>query len=412
MNLARYIAGKIINQNPQPQQKADLISTRPIVKVAITGISIGFIVMLVAVCILFGFQKEIRDKVIGFGGHLVITSYATDNSFQTSPISKDQAFVAKIKTLPEVKHIYPFAIKPGIIKTNEDIEGVVLKGVNDDYDWSFISSKILEGHTPVYKAGEKSDEVVISKQVADKLKIKLNDNLFMYFIQQPPRMRKFKVTGIYQTGLEEYDKLYVFGDMSHIQKLNDWNTDLITGFEINIKDFNKLTEVNAEINNLISYDMNCQNIRQLYPQIFDWLKLQNINVEIILVLMLLVCSINMISALLIMILERTNFIGILKALGATNFSVQKVFLFNAVYLISKGLFWGNIIGIGLCLIQKIFHPVQLDQASYYVKYVPIELNLWIIIALNAGTLLLCTIMMILPTLIITRITPVKAIRFA
>ena len=411
MNIAGYIFRKIINQNPQPQQKKDLISTGPIFRIAIAGIAIGFIVMLIAVSVLQGFQKEIRDKIIGFGGHLVVTSYTSDNSFQTAPISKDQNFISNLNKIEDISSVIPFALKPGIIRTQDNIEGIVLKGIDVSYNWSFIASKLVEGKIPTIKKEEKTEDILISKQIADKLKIKLNDDLFMFFVQQPPRMRKFKVTGIYQTGLEEYDKLYVFGDMRHVQKLNDWNENMITGYEIGIRDFSKLEAVDEQVLNLLPFNLNCQTVQQLYPQLFEWLNLQNINVEIILVLMLLVCSINMISALLVMILERTTFIGILKSIGANNSLIRKVFLYQAMYLITKGLFWGNIIGIGLCLIQKYLHIISLDQTSYYVKYVPVAINIWMIVALNIGTLVVCSVMMILPTFVITRISPVKAIRF-
>ena len=368
--------------------------------------------MLLAIAIVTGFKSQIRDKVIGFGSHIQILHYDTHNFLEPNPIDKNQDFIPLLKEHPDIKHIQMYAIKPGIIKTGEDIEGVLLKGIGPDFDWSFFNEKIINGSSFNVTDSATTNDIIISKKIATKLKLSVGDNLLMYFIEQPPRVRKLKIAGIYQTGLEEFDKLYVISDIKHVQKLNNWDKNYISGMEIFIHDYDDLNTIAEGINEEIGYDLNAQTIREMNPQIFDWLDLQDINVKIILTLMILVAGINMIATLLILILEKTTTIGILKALGMRNFCIQKVFLFNAIYIVGKGLFWGNLIGLGLCFLQYKFNIVKLDEANYYLSSVPIHLE-WIhVVLLNAGTLVICVIMLLFPSYIISRITPVKAIRFS
>lgn len=407
MNTSLFIANKIIKGDNQTSQLS-----KPIIKIAILGIALGIAVMLLAIAIVTGFKSQIRDKVIGFGSHIQILHYDTHNFLEPSPINKNQDFIPLIKNKDAIKHIQVYATKPGIIKTDEDIEGVLLKGIGPDFDWSFFNEKIIEGSSFSVTDTATTNDIIISKKIAAKLKLKVGDNLLMYFIEQPPRARKFKITGIYQTGLEEFDKLYVISDIKHVQKLNNWDESYISGFEIFINDYDNLDHVAEDINEVIGYDLNAQTIREMNPQIFDWLDLQDINVKIILTLMVLVAGINMIATLLILILEKTGTIGILKALGMRNFSIQKIFLLNAIYIIGKGLLWGNIFGLGLCFLQYHFNIVKLDEANYYLSSVPIHLE-WIhVILLNLGTLAICIFMLLAPSYIISRITPVKAIRFS
>lgn len=408
MNTELFIARHIISKNKEN-------FSRPIVRIAIISIALGLAVMIVSVAIVTGFQTQIRNKVIGFGSHIQINNYDYNVSYEASPVDKNQDFYPYLDTVEGIRHIQVYANKAGIIKTDEQIQGVVLKGIGSDYDWSFFKNKIIEGEPVIINDTEKTNDVLISKIIADKLNLKLNDDLRMYFVSSSgsqPRGRKFIITGIYETGLEDFDKLFIIGDIAHIQKLNRWDENQVAGFEVLIKNFNELDKMNELIYHTIGYDLNTQSIKHIYPQIFDWLDLQDMNVIIILVLMVLVAGITMISTLLILILERTNMIGILKALGSQNRSVRKIFMYNAVYIIGKGLLWGNIAGIGICFLQLKFGIIGLPQESYYVSVVPINLNFLHILYLNAGSLIICFLMLIIPSYIITKITPVKAIRYS
>ncbi len=414
MNTELFIAKRLIFS-----KKAEKNISKPIVTIAIIGIALGLSVMIVSVAIVTGFKTEIRNKVIGFGSHITIINYDSNFSYETKPVNKNQDFYPHIDTINGIKHISIFATKAGIIKTKTDIQGVILKGISSDYDWSFFKNNITEGHHFTVSDSSKTDKVIISKYLASLLKLNVGDNLFMYFIQQPPRMRKFIIEGIYDTNLEELDKLFVFADIRHIQKLNNWTKDQVSGFEILIENFEDLEQITQTVYDIAGFNynyedgskLNIKNIKQEYPQIFDWLELQNMNVWVILTLMTLVAGFNMVSGLLILILERTNMIGILKAFGTKNWSIRKIFLYHASFLISKGLFWGNIIGLLLCLVQYYFEIVKLDPASYYVATIPVNLKISHLVLLNAGTLIMTVMMLILPSYIITKISPVKTIRF-
>ena len=414
MNTELFIAKRLIFS-----KKAEKNISKPIVTIAIIGIALGLSVMIISVAIVTGFKTEIRNKVIGFGSHITIINYDSNFSYETKPVNKNQHFYPHIDTINGIKHISIFATKAGIIKTKTDIQGVILKGISSDYDWSFFKNNITEGHHFTVSDSSKTDKVIISKYLASLLKLNVGDNLFMYFIQQPPRMRKFIIEGIYDTNLEELDKLFVFADIRHIQKLNNWTKDQVSGFEILIENFEDLEQITQTVYDIAGFNynyedgskLNIKNIKQEYPQIFDWLELQNMNVWVILTLMTLVAGFNMVSGLLILILERTNMIGILKAFGTKNWSIRKIFLYQASFLISKGLFWGNIIGLLLCLVQYYFEIVKLDPASYYVAMVPVNLKLLHLVLLNVGTLIITLMMLILPSYIITKISPVKTIRF-
>jgi lipoprotein-releasing system permease protein len=406
LNTEFFISKRITSKS-----QSDSFS-RPAVRIAIISITLGIAVMIIAVSIVTGFKKQISEKVIGFGSHIQITNYDANASLEAKPIEKNQSFYPSMNNAEGIRHIQVFANKAGIIKTDNDIQGVILKGIGSDFDWDFFKDKIVSGKSFVVKDCTKTNDILISKIIAQKLKLKVGDDFIMHFIQDPPRMRKFKITGIYETGMEEFDKLYVIGDIFHVQKLNDWTPNQVAGFEVLIKDFNKLDEMAAYVYENIGYNLNSKSIKELYPQIFDWLKLQDMNVYIILILMVLVAGINMISTLLILILERTNMIGILKALGAKNWSIRKIFLYNAAYLIGRGLIWGNIIGIALCLLQLTTGIIKLPQESYYVSVVPINLNIFHILLINFGSLIICLLMLIIPSYIVTKITPVKAIRFS
>ncbi len=407
MNFELFIARKITSS------KASSSSiSKPIVRIAVAGVAVGFSVMIVAIAIVTGFKKEIREKVIGFGAHIQVSNYDENNSYETKPVLKSDSFAAKLASIKGVKHIQEFGTKAGIIKTQTAIEGVVVKGVGKDYDWNYFQKRLVEGKVFSVSDTGKTNEVLISKLTATRLKLKVNDDLITYFIQQPPRARRFHISGIYETGLEEFDSKYIFCDIGHIRQLNDWKENQTGGYEVSVSDFDNLDKVGEKIYAATPSDLNSRTIKEIYPQIFDWLGLQDVNGVIIITLMLIVSVMNMISALLIIILERVQMIGTLKSLGAYNFSVRKIFLYVAAFLIGRGLLIGNLIGIGLCLLQYFTHIIHLDQQSYYISFVPIHLSLQNILLLNGGTLLVCVLMMILPTIIITKITPLQALRFS
>jgi lipoprotein-releasing system permease protein len=413
MNLPYFIAQRLIKG-----RREETSFSRPINVIAIIGIAMGLAVMILAVSILTGFKQEIRDKVVGFGSHIQIMNFDSNISFETVPISEAQEFISKIKAIPGIKHLEIFATKAGIIKTDEEIQGVVLKGIGSDFDWSYFSRNMVEGSVFVVSDTIRTDNVIISKKLSDMLSLKLGDSFAMHFIQDPPRQRKFTICGIYETSLEEFDKRYVFCDIGHIKRLNGWEDDQVSGFEIFIDDFDRLDEMTSAVRDSIGYKITEEDsqfkvtsIRSLYPQIFDWLNFQDINVIIIIILMLVVAGFNMISGLLILILEKTNMIGIMKALGSEDRTIRRVFLYQAAYLIGKGLLWGNFIGIGLAYLQLKTGIITLDPSSYYIKTVPVNLDPVHVLLLNAGTMIAIVIMLLVPSQLISRITPVKAIKY-
>ena len=392
--------------------------SRPIINIAVVGIALGMAVMILSVAIVTGFKDTIRQKVVGFGSYIEITNYDSNNSFENIPIPKNQSFYPDIEKSPEITHIQVFATKAGIIKTDEDFQGIVLKGIDKDYDWRFIKNNLVAGDVMHINDFEKNSGILISEKIADLLHLKLGDKMVIYFIEDPPRIRKFFIKGIYNTGLEEFDKLFAFVDIKHIQKLNNWTKNQVGGFEITIDDFDHLDDAYNQVflvaGNTFLPDgsrLKVQTILDKYPYIFDWIALFNTNVYVIIILLLMVAGINMSSGILILILERTTLIGTLKALGATNGSVARIFLQVGSIMVGKGLLYGNVLGIILCLVQQYFKLFKLNPESYYVSYVPIHLNFVHVLLLNIGSLVFTSLVLILPTLIIARIKPSKAIKF-
>ena len=404
MNIELFLAQRL---NKQSSSRF----SRPIIRIATLAIALSVAVMILATAVVTGFQKEIRDKVIGFGSHIQITHFADGNSYESQKISKIDSLKTSLEGIPEITHIQSFASKAGIIKTKEEIQGVVLKGVGSDFDASFFEKNLKAGNIEVYNNTLTSSKVLISNKLAKQLQLQVDDKMVMYFVQQPPRARTFVIGGIYETGFAELDELMVIGDIRHIQKLNGWKPNESGGLEVSIANFDNIDAVTQQVYQQLGYNLNAQSIQELHPQIFDWLNLQDLNVQVIIILMIIVAAINMITALLILILERTQLIGTLKALGANNWSIRKVFLYNAAYLIGKGLFWGNIAGISLALIQFYLEPIQLDEATYYMSVVPIHLKLLHLFLLNLGALIVCWSVLIIPSYLISKITPIKAIRF-
>jgi lipoprotein-releasing system permease protein len=414
MNLPYFIAERLIRGRKETSS-----FSKPINVIAITGIAMGLAVMILAVAILTGFKKEIREKVVGFGSNIQIVNLDSNISFETSPISEAQSFIPEIRELRGIRHVQVFATKAGIIQTDDEFQGVVLKGVGTDFDWEYFSSCIVDGEIfQPADSGPPLNDVIISKKISELLRLKTGDSFVTHFVQDPHRMRKFTISGIYETSLEEFDLMYVFCDIGHIKRLNGWSDDQISGFEIFIDDFDALDEMTQGVRDAVGYRLTGEdekfkitNIRIKFPQIFDWLNFQDINVLIIIILMLVVAGFNMISGLLILILEKTNMIGVLKALGSDDTTIRKVFLYQAAWLIGKGLLWGNLIGCGLALFQLKTGFIALDPSSYYLKTVPVNLDPSHILLLNAGTMAVILLMLIIPSKLISRITPVKAIRY-
>lgn len=413
MNTELFIARRIISE----RQKGNKIS-RPIVSIAIVGIALGIAAMIISTATVTGFKNQIRDKVIGFGSHIQILNYDSNTSFETSPINKNIKDRAGLNSIKGINHVQAYATKAGIIQTGKEIQGVVLKGIDYDFDWTFFEENLVEGTTLHIYDSIRTNQVIISKHIGDLLHLKTGDSFLMYFIQDPPRMRKFNISGIYETSMEEFDKLFIFADIKHIQSLNNWAAYQVSGLEISIDRFEEIDNMTWTVRDAVGYGISesgerlqVMNIVEKHPQIFDWLNLQNMNVWVILILIFLVAGFNMVSSLLILILERTKMIGILKALGTKNWSIRKIFLYQSAFLIGNGLFWGNIIGIGLCLLQYKFGIVKLDQSSYYLTEVPINLDILTLLALNIASMFLTLLMLLIPSYLISRISPVKSIRF-
>ena len=383
-----------------------------IVRIAIIGIMLGLGVMILSVAVIKGFKQEIRNKVRGFSGDIQIVKSDLNNSYENSSFTDSADIVKDVRSVGYVTNISPYATKPGIIKANNEIEGVVLKGVDKNYTWDYIKAALVAGSIidftdPV--AAQK--QILISQITANRLKLKTGDDLIMYFVQEPVRIRKFKIKGIFSIGVDEADKTFVIGDLALVKRLNDWKKGEIGGYEVRINNFDRLGIASNAIDNKLPITLKSHTLFESYPTIFEWLNLLDVNIIVMLVLMTAVAVINMISALLIMILERTAMIGMLKAMGAGNWMIQKVFLYNATYLIGLGLLLGNALGLGLGFFQMHTHFFKLEQASYYMTFVPIKFVLSDVIMLNVGTLLICLLVLIIPSMLVTRISPVKAIRF-
>jgi lipoprotein-releasing system permease protein len=410
LNYEYFLAKRIIGSKAY---KSSI--SAPIIKIGIAAIAIGIVVMMVAIATGIGLQQKIRDKVVAFNGHVIISSYDSNNSQESLvPISKDQKFYSEIKAVNGIKHIQAVASKFGVIRTENDFEGVYLKGVGADYDWDYFKDFLVEGKLPDYTKN-RNEDVLISQYLANRLGFKVGETFQMVFpkgdAEKLPNIITYNIVGIYNSGFQDLDAQYVIGDIRHIQRINNWESDQIGNFEVFITDYSQLQKKGIEIYQNTPSNLNTQTITDKYASIFEWITIFDKNIYGIIGIMILVAGINMITALLVLILERTQMIGILKALGSNNWSIRKLFLYNASYLIILGLFWGNIIGLGLLFAQKYFKLFPLDPSVYYVTEAPVYINITYIIALNIGTLILCLLMLLVPSYIITKISPVKAIRF-
>ncbi len=410
MNFEFFIARRIVASK---DYKSSI--SAPIIKIAITAIALGIIMMLISIATGVGLQKKIREKVSAFNGDIIITNFDTNFSNDSqNPISKKQDFYPTFTNVDGIKHVQVTASKGGVIRTETDFEGVVVKGVGAEYNWEYFSDYLIEGKLPDFKA-DLNSEILISEYLANRLQLKLGDRVTTFFlndeVSKTPRSRGFDIVGIYNSGFQQFDEQFIITDIRHIQRLNKWDDDQVGTFEVFVNDFDDIIPIGQEVYNETGSTLDTQTIRQKYASIFEWLDLFDFNIIMIIGIMILVAGINMITALLVLILERTQMIGILKALGSSDWSVRKVFLYNAMYLIGVGLFWGNLIGIGLLLVQKYGKVFKLNPDTYYVNEAPVYLHWDYILMLNAGTFLLCLFMLLIPSFIISKISPVKAIRF-
>lgn len=414
MNLELFIAKRIYFNRKKGEKRV----SSPAIKIAIAGVAIGLAAMILSVSIVIGFKKEVRNKVIGFGSHLQITSLQDNGSYDYGYICVDSSFVDSLQHLNNVKHVERYANIPGIIKTDTDFQGIMMKGIGEDFDWDFFKQHLVEGS--VFTPNDSTKyRAIISQYIADKLNLKLGENFTTYFIREKNiSPRKFKITGIYNTNFEDYDKLFVITDIGVVQRLYGWENDKISGLEILLDDFEKLDNVREELffNMLGHQDRDgntfyTRSIKEVRPDIFSWLQLLDMNVVVIILLMLIISVFTMTSGLLIIILENTNLIGMLKTMGAKNFSIRKTFLNVASFLVLKGMLWGNIIGISFIVIQKYFGLLSLDPETYYVSEVPVDINIGYIVLLNVGTLIVTVSTMVIPSLLISKISPARSIRF-
>ncbi len=387
----------------------------PIIKIATAAISVGVIMMLIAFGTGLGLQEKIRDKIAAFNGHIQIHGFTNQNQqINLNSISKNQDFYPKFSGIDNIEHVQAVATKYGIIRTEEDFEGVLVKGVGEDYKWNYFEEYLVKGNIPDLSP-KYSKEILLSQSIVDKLKLKLNDQVVVYFLGEnanaKPRLIAFDLVGIYNSGFKEFDDQFLIADLNQIQRINDWDENEIGNFEIFVSDFSQLQNTSGQVYREIDSFLNATSIIEQYPSIFEWLSMFDMNIALIIGIMILVAGINMITALLVLILERTQMIGILKALGSTDWSIRKIFLYNAGYIILKGLFWGNLIGLGLLFAQKYLKLIPLNPETYYVTEAPISLQLYYIIGVNLGTMILCLLMLIIPSLIISKISPIKAMQF-
>jgi lipoprotein-releasing system permease protein len=392
--------------------KSERTFSKLIVRIAIAGVMLSLSVMMLSVAIIKGFKTEIQEKVRGYIGDVRIFKYGLNNSFELTPFVAGKETLEKLKNNPDIEFFQPYATKPAIISANNEVEGINFKGIDKTFNWDYIRKHLVSGTVMDFADSAKATrQILISQFTANRLKLKVGDDFIMYFVQNPPRKRPFKIVGIYDIGVEEIDKGFVIGDLNIIRRLNNWKPDEVGGIEIRIKDFANLKVASEGIYQGLGLDLKSESVADYFPAIFTWLSLLDVNTKVLLVLMMIVGVINMITALLIMILERTNMIGILKAFGMSDYSVMKIFLYNAAYLVGFGLLLGNILGLGLGFLQQYTHVFKLDQASYYLSYVPIEIHFVDVLILNLATMVICVLVLILPSMLVSRISPLKAIRF-
>ena len=385
---------------------------KPIIRLSVFGVSLGVVIMLIAIGVTSGYKQVIEDKVVTMGQHIRISHYDRNYSFEQIPITLNDTLLGDLHSNPEVVAVQPFATKVGIIKTADQVEGIVLKGVDKSFDGKQFSRNLLEGDTLQLSDTVADNHIIISKRLADKLQLKVGDKVRTYFVQDPPRQRSFTLSGIYETGLPEYDTQFALVDLRHVQKLNDWDSLQVSGIEVLTRDYNKMDEVGEQLHHQIDINLKAETVKQIYPEIFDWIALFDTNVSVLLIITTCVCMITMMSIFFIIILEQTRLIGILKTLGMKTKHVVNTFLMVAGLTLLKGLLIGNVIGLGLGILQQHFHLIKLNPDTYYVNFVPIKFQFWEVLLLNAGVFAACMLVLVLPAWVISKkISPVSAVRF-
>lgn len=413
--MSEFFIARRIFQNKEEEKNI----SPPAVRVAVISIALGLVVMILAVAIVVGFKKEVRNKVIGFGSHIQITSFDSNSYYEMKPVAVDDTLLHRLRNDPNISHVQRFSVKPGLIKTDEDSQGVVFKGVGEEYDWNFFRQNLLEGEVLHIRPDSLTAGILISKKIADKLNLKLGDSFLTYFVRQNDvSPRKFHITGIYQTNFSDYDKLFILADIKQIRRINRWDADMASGLEITVKDYEQSEQTAGDLyfdlqsrTDRLGNALYTRSVKQLNPMIFAWLDVLDMNVAVILILMILVAGFSMISGLLIIILERANMIGTLKALGENDAGIRKIFLYISAFLIAKGLFWGNLIALSVCFIQKHTGILKLNPETYYLSEVPVEINWMYILLINLGTLTVTLLLLIGPSCLVAGISPAKTVRF-
>jgi len=403
LNIEYFIAKRIAI-------KSERTFSKLIVRIAIAGVMLSLAVMILSIAIIKGFKTEIKDKVRGFIGDIQIYRFDLNGSFEKSPFVPNDTTLNYLKNNKEIESFYPFATKPAIISANGEVEGINFKGIDSAYDWRFIQKHLVSGKILDFK--DKSvNQIMISDFTAKRLKLKAGDSFIMHFVQNPPKRKKFKIVGIYNVGIENIDKTFLLGDIDIIRNVNDWDADQMGGIEVRVKDFAKLRQTADDVYANLELKLRSRSVFESTPEIFTWLSLLDVNTKVLLALMMIVGVINMVTALLIMILERTTMIGLLKAMGISDGSVMNIFLYNALYLVGIGLVLGNLLGLGLAYLQHSTHIFKLNQTNYYLSYVPMEVHALDVISLNVATIIICALVLIVPSMLVSRISPLKAIRF-
>jgi lipoprotein-releasing system permease protein len=403
LNIEYFIARRIAI-------KSERTFSKLIVRIAIAGVMLSLAVMILSVAIIKGFKTEIQDKVRGFIGDVQIYRFDLNGSFEKSPFVPNDTTLQYLKNNTALESYYPFATKPAIISSNGEVEGVNFKGIDRTYDWRFIRKHLISGRV-INFTDSAVNQILISEYTANRLKLKTGDSFLVHFVQNPPKVRKFTIVGVYSVGIENIDKNFAIGDINIIRSVNRWQPNQMGGIEVRIKDFTKLKLVADDVYANLELKLRSRSVTESTPEIFTWLSLLDVNTRVLLFLMMVVGVINMVTALLIMILERTTMIGLLKAMGISDFSVMKIFLYNAIYLVGIGLVLGNILGLGLAYFQQYSHVFKLEQTNYYLSYVPIEIHFIDVLLLNVATIVICGVVLLIPSLLVSRISPLKAIRF-
>ena len=410
MNIELFLARRLYST-----RKGGRRISRPAVAIAQWGVAVGTLVMFVSICIIVGFKQQIRDKIIGFGGHVQVMSYEAMADGET-PVAADSVFLAELSSVDGVEHVQPYAVKPGMLVGNDEYEGSVLKGVGKDYDLSFVKENIVEGALPEWSSSKASNAVVLSRSTANRLKLNIDDKVNVYFLQDGVKARRMSVAAIYETHLSELDNVMAITDIYTVRRLNGWSSEEATGLEITVSDYNDADIACSRINRVVERhnglgtSLYVSTIDELYPSLFAWLSVLDQTVWLILVLVLFIAGFTTVSGLLILILEKSNFIGVMKAIGARDVTISRVFLYYSCFIIGKGILWGNAIAVTVCLLQQHFHIVGLDPSMYYMNCVPVEFT-WLLLPMNIGIFVLSVLMLLLPSMFISRIEPTKAIKF-